>query len=39
MPTEVCWELPDQVPTAAAAALDVPSIVTVHLRLPAVPNI
>ena len=33
MPTEVCWELLDQVPAAAAMALDVPSIVIVHLQL------
>lgn len=35
MPTEVCWELLDQVPAAATAALDVPSIVILHLQLPA----
>lgn len=34
MPTEVCWELLDQVPAAATAALDVPTIVIVHLQLP-----
>lgn len=34
MPTEVCWELLDQVPAAAAMALDVPPIVIVHLQLP-----
>lgn len=34
MPTEVCWELLDQVPAAAAIALDVPAIVIVHLQLP-----
>jgi ubiquinone/menaquinone biosynthesis C-methylase UbiE len=33
MPTEVCWELLDQVPDAAAVAFDVPSIVVVHLQL------
>ncbi|BCJ38714.1 hypothetical protein Athai_62170 [Actinocatenispora thailandica] len=35
MPTEVGWELLDQIPEAAALALDVPSIVLLHLQLPA----
>jgi ubiquinone/menaquinone biosynthesis C-methylase UbiE len=35
MPTEVGWELLDQVPEAAAVALSVPSIVLLHLQLPA----
>jgi SAM-dependent methyltransferase len=34
MPTEVGWELLDQVPDAAAAALDVPLAVILHLQLP-----
>jgi hypothetical protein len=35
MPTEVGWALLDQVPEAAAVALSVPSIVLLHLQLPA----
>ncbi|BCJ27205.1 class I SAM-dependent methyltransferase [Actinocatenispora sera] len=35
MPTEVSWELLDQVPDAATVAMDVPSIVLLHLQLPA----
>lgn len=34
MPTEVSWELLDQMPAAAAIALDVPTVVIVHLQLP-----
>ncbi|HEU5425515.1 MAG TPA: methyltransferase domain-containing protein [Actinocrinis sp.] len=35
MPTEVCWELLDQIPEAVAVAGDVPAIVIMHLQLPA----
>ncbi|HEU5356826.1 MAG TPA: methyltransferase domain-containing protein [Actinocrinis sp.] len=35
MPTEVSWELLDQIPDAVAVAGDVPSIVILHLQLPA----
>jgi len=35
MPTEVCWELLDQIPEAVAVAADVPAIVVMHLQLPA----
>jgi ubiquinone/menaquinone biosynthesis C-methylase UbiE len=34
MPREVCWELLDQVPEAAAVAMDVPVVVIMHLQLP-----
>lgn len=34
MPAEVSWELVDQVPAAATVAMNVPSIVILHLQLP-----